>query len=428
MEALGWVGFRHRYPGTRRLLVTALSMALSMTALAQVGPPQPPVAANTSSTTQPNDLAEVVVTGSHIAESTFTSPTPVTVIDSGVIQSLGLVNVGDVLNQMPQNSNFTSPANVGLGNFNIGAQFANLRGLDPFYGTRTLTLLNSQRFVPTSAGGAVDLNVVPSILIARTEVVTGGASAAYGSDAEAGVVNVIMDDKFEGFKLQLDGGDMHAALAFGKAFLDGRLHEAFRSEYEDSQTIGFCGEVRPWCTQGNAQYTNTGYLTNGAPHYVIGPNFYDNVTIRPPVTHWSLYSHTSLEVTSSLEASLDVSFAQRRATNIQGSDGPSGFPVNVIYPNNAYLPASAAAAMGPLPAWFAANTSDAVSLINSTTNNVGRISLGLNWALNAVTNPANGQVVCAATLPDHPAYNPLAAGCSPLNLFGAHNASAASLA
>ena len=66
-------------------------------------------------------------------------------------------------------------------------------------------------------------------------------------DAVAGVVNVIMDDKFEGFKLQLDGGetsyndggDMHAALAFGKAFLDGRLHEVFGSEYEDSQTIGF---------------------------------------------------------------------------------------------------------------------------------------------------------------------------------------------
>ena len=556
MGALGWVGVRLRYLGARQHLVTWLSMALSVTALASespdaAGPPAPDQSTSTARTqgqAGASDLAEVVVTGSHIAESTFTTPTPVTVIDSSVIQSLGLVSVGDVINQMPQNSNFTSAANVGLGNFNIGAQFANLRGLDPFFGTRTLTLINSQRFVPTSAGGAVDLNVVPSILVARTEVVTGGASAAYGSDAVAGVVNVIMDDKFEGFKLQLDGGetsyndggDMHAALAFGKAFLDGRLHEVFGSEYEDSQTIGFCGEVRPWCAQGSAEFTNTGYLTNGTPHYVIGPNgtsyypyngaltsflgaqgppgasigqfnsagtglvpfnpgtygsgagiftatqggsgpnFYDNVTIRPPVTHWSLYSHTSFAVTSSLEASLDISFAQRRATNIQGSDGPTGFPVNVIYPNNAYLPAAAAAAMGGFPAWFAANTGDDVSLVNSTTNNVGRLSLGLkgdlfagwhwdayytwgetgtrqrlandtvqylgvapaltgapnptnaydflNWALNAVVNPATGQVACAATIPGNAAYNPLAAGCSPLNLFGAHNASAAALA
>ena len=200
-----------------------------------------------------------------------------------------------------------------------------------------------------------------------------------------------------------DGGDMHAALAFGKAFADGKMHEVFGSEYEDSQTIGFCGEVRPWCAQGYAEFTNSGYLTNGPPHYVIGPvaratipqwacltrcprrassasstmparrctvqsghvrhrspftatqdgsgpNFYDNVTIRPPVTHWSLYSHTSFEVTSSLEASLDISFAQRRATNIQGSDG-TGFPVNVIFPNNAYLPPSVAAAMGGFPAF-----------------------------------------------------------------------------
>jgi outer membrane receptor protein involved in Fe transport len=432
----------------------------------EVGPP-----AATDRTAAPggSELQEVVVTGSHIAESTFTTPTPVTVIDSSVIQSMGLVNVGDVINQMPQNSNFTSAANVGLGNFNIGAQFANLRGLDPFFGTRTLTLVNSQRFVPTSAGGAVDLNVVPSILIARTEVVTGGASAAYGSDAVAGVVNVIMDDKLQGFKLQLDGGettyhdggDLHAALAFGKAFANGRVHEVFGAEYEDSQTIGFCGAVRPWCAQGYAEFTNTGYLTNGLPH-------------------WSVYNHTSLAITDTIEASFDASFAQRRATNVQGSDGPTGFPVNVIYPDNAYLPPAVAAAMGPFPAWFAANTGNQISLINSTTNNVGRLVLGLkgdlpghwhwdgyytwgetgtrqrlandtvqylgvapaltrvpnpagaydslNWALNAVVNPATGQIACAASIPGNPFYNPLAAGCQPLDLFGANKASAAALA
>ncbi len=119
------------------------------------------------------------------------SPVPVTVMDQQFMQQMGIVNISDVVAQMPQNSNFTSPANVGLGNFNVGATLANLRGLNPFFGTRTLTLLNGHRFVPSTNGGAVDLNLIPTVLIGRTETVTGGASAAYGTDAIAGVVNLI---------------------------------------------------------------------------------------------------------------------------------------------------------------------------------------------------------------------------------------------
>jgi outer membrane receptor protein involved in Fe transport len=482
----------------------------------------------------------VVVTGSHISETTFTSPTPLTVIDSNTIQSLGLVSVSDVVNQIPQNSNFTSAANVGLGNFNIGAQFANLRGLDPFFGTRTLTLISGERVVPTSAGGAVDLNIVPSLLISRVDVVTGGASAAYGSDAVAGVVNIILDDKFEGVKLQLDGGettyhdggDMHVALKFGKAFLDGRVRELFGAEYEDAQGIGACGQVRAWCAQGWNEFTNGGYLSNGQPHYIIapgatyyqpttgmldslafgtlgqfnsagtalvpfnpgvygtglpftatqngsGPEYYDGVTIRPPVIHWSLYSHTAIDLGDKVQAGLDVSFAQRRAVNTQESSA-LGAPANLIFPGNAYLSPSVAAAMGPVPAFFYDDVGPLEPLINSTTNNTGRVVLSLkgdiagswtwdgyyqwgetgtrqrlandevewlgiptalggppapagtydfiNWALNAVTNPATGQIQCAATIPGNPAYNPLAAGCVPLNLFGGTNASPAARA
>src|SRR5271168_1702250 len=174
--------------------------ASAATAAGNEGPAAP-------STSKPADsgeqLEQIVITGTHIAStSTFTTPTPVTVMDASTIQSLGLVSVNDIVNEIPQNSNFTSAANVGLGNFNIGAQFANLRGLNPFFGTRTLTLVDTQRVVPTSSGGAVDLNMIPSIMIKRVDVVTGGASAAYGSDAVAGVLNVILDNKFEGAKIQ----------------------------------------------------------------------------------------------------------------------------------------------------------------------------------------------------------------------------------
>ncbi len=515
-----------------RVAVT-VALAAASGAWAQEAAQQPD--GNTS-----NQLQEVVVTGSHISASTFNSPTPVTTIDSNTIQNLGLVSVDDVINQIPQNSNFTSAANVGLGNFNIGAQFANLRGLDPFFGTRTLTMINTERVVPTSAGGAVDLNIVPSLLIDRVDVVTGGASAAYGSDAVAGVVNIILDDNFEGAKIQVDGGetsyhdggDLHVAAKLGHSFFDGKVHELFGAEYEDAQGIGACGEVRPWCAQGYAEYTNAGYLTNGQPHYVIGPgatyfqpttgmldslsplgylgqfnaagtalepfnpgtygtgapftatqngsgpNYYDGVSIRPPVIHSSVYSHTSARLFGSVTASLDISLAQRRAVNTQESS-TLGAPTNLIYPDNAYLPAAVSAAMGGAPAFLNSEIGGQAPLINSTTSNTGRAVLSLkgdiagswkwngyyewgetgtrerlandevqwfglptllggapapagtydflNWALGAVRNAA-GQVVCAATLPGNPAYNPLAAGCSPLNAFGSGNASAAGLA
>src|SRR5580698_3712618 len=175
------------------LCIAALAAALTIPRLAAAQDASQPPKDNTT-------LEEVVVTGSRLARSTFTTPNPVTVIDAKDIQNLGLVNVGDVLAELPQNSNFFSAANVGLGNFNVGAQLANLRGLNPFFGTRTLTLVDTERVVPQATGGGVDVTLIPSMLVARTEVVTGGASAIYGSDAVAGVVNIILDKKLEGFK------------------------------------------------------------------------------------------------------------------------------------------------------------------------------------------------------------------------------------
>ena len=225
-------------------------------------------------------VKEVVVTGSRVARSTFTAPNPVTVMGAQEIQKLGLTNVGDVIAQMPQNSNFFAANNVGLGNFNVGAQLANLRGLNPFFGTRTLTLIDSRRVVPTTTGGGVDVTLIPSMLVGRTETYTGGASAVYGSDAVAGVLNVILDTTFTGVKAQADysqttagdGDDWHASAAFGSGFDSGRGHIVIGGEYEHNQAIGICSQVRDWCSSNYAIATNTGYATNGQPHYIIGPN------------------------------------------------------------------------------------------------------------------------------------------------------------
>ncbi|MGH8228567.1 MAG: TonB-dependent receptor domain-containing protein [Steroidobacteraceae bacterium] len=263
-------------------------LGLGRAAIAQdAGTPPPPASASTNNAT----LSEVVVTGSRIARSTFNTPNPVTVLNAKTIQNLGLTNVGEVLGELPQNSNFFAANNVGLGNFNVGAQLANLRGLNPFFGTRTLTLIDTERVVPQATGGGVDLTLIPSMLVSRVEVVTGGASAVYGSDAIAGVVNVILDKHLQGFKGQVDygqtshhdGGDSHVSVAYGTD-LGSRAHIIAGAEYENSEDIGICAQVRDWCKSEYGLFTNSLYAgapassgrpaipPNGLPHYIIGPN------------------------------------------------------------------------------------------------------------------------------------------------------------
>ena len=148
---------------------------LVSTACAAVGLGGSAAWAQSAGSEKASSVQEVVVTGSRLARSTFTSPNPITVMNAQQIQKLGLTNVGDVIAQMTQNSNFFAANNVGLGNFNVGAQLANLRGLNPFFGTRTLTLIDTRRVVPTTTGGGVDVTLIPSQMVASTETITGGA-------------------------------------------------------------------------------------------------------------------------------------------------------------------------------------------------------------------------------------------------------------
>ena len=146
----------------------------------------------------------IVVTGSRITSSGFTAPTPVTVVGADEIQRKGATNIADVLNQLPSFRAQSTPATTAIFINNAGANLADLRGLGA---NRTLVLVDGRRFVAgtTSGGGfspsdSVDLNMIPTSLIQRTEVVTGGASANYGSDAVAGVVNLILDTDFTGIR------------------------------------------------------------------------------------------------------------------------------------------------------------------------------------------------------------------------------------
>jgi outer membrane receptor protein involved in Fe transport len=224
-----------------------------------------------------SQLEEVTITGSRIRRDDFSNPQPTTVVSGDLLQNLGIVNLGDAMASLPSNvGNNTPTANPG-GNFFNGANIANLRGLNPFFGSRTLTLVDSRRHVPTTQGDGVDLNFIPSILIDRMEVVTGGASASYGSGAIGGVTNILLDRDLEGGKAQVDygttaesdGDDFHYGFAWGTAIGENG-HFVIGIEGQDMDPIDNCSEAREWCARGAAISTNAGYTSaaNTDPNFV----------------------------------------------------------------------------------------------------------------------------------------------------------------
>lgn len=148
-------------------------------------------------------IQEVVVTGSRIASPNMTSISPVTAISSEDIQATGKVRIEDILNQLPQ---AMAAQGSMISNGSTGTATVDLRGLNA---KRTLVLINGRRLMPGNPdsgpgvnSGAADLNQIPRPLIERVEVLTGGASSVYGADAIGGVVNFIMNTRFEGVKVE----------------------------------------------------------------------------------------------------------------------------------------------------------------------------------------------------------------------------------
>jgi iron complex outermembrane recepter protein len=149
-------------------------------------------------------VVEVVVTGTHLGSANATSPSPILVLDNEELLHQGTPRAEDLLNSLPQvNSGLTLGANGASVAPLTGTATADLRGIGAF---RTLVLINGRRTAPGDPiNPSADLNTVPSALVKRVEVLTGGASAIYGSDAVSGVVNFILDTSFTGFKLEAEG-------------------------------------------------------------------------------------------------------------------------------------------------------------------------------------------------------------------------------
>jgi len=234
------------------------------------------------------ELAEVLVTGTRIQLPNVTSANPVTTVTAEEMSRLGIVNVADALTLLvPQNISSYMPTLTGdnqagfggggmetmdRGSFFIGNTIANLRGLDPTFGSRTLTLIDGRRVNSTSnQADVVDLNIIPSNLLERMDVVTGGASATYGSGAMAGVVNLVLNRRLTGVNLDMDygvneagdGGSPHVSLSGGTPLFNGKGHLLVGAEWQDTSAIRNCAEARTWCAQSRAMLNNyTGFIND----------------------------------------------------------------------------------------------------------------------------------------------------------------------
>jgi len=381
--------------GIRSLLLAASALGSLVAAPAQAqddADANPPGASGQGS-------EPIIVTGSRLQRSTFDAPSPVTTLGGDDLARRGVTNIAEAITELPSFRDSTGPQTQGFGSFNVGARIVNLRGLGV---TRNLILVNGRRFAPSTREGSVDLNFIPSILIDRTEIVTGGASAAYGSDAITGVVNVILDNDLEGVKLQADygvsdegdGDRYHAAAAFGTALGD-RGHFVIGGEYSDQKGIGNCF-TRDWCTPG-AVVTNFGYAGgNGMPNYVrsndnaglrfnnggvvyggatdlygtggitfdangdpqpfnVGnPAFalfqlggdilpaYIDANITVPVERYSVNATADYELTDNITAFVEGTYGHVDGQLLQTSFFSLGIP---IYPDNPFIPADVRAAL-----------------------------------------------------------------------------------
>jgi len=343
----------------------------------------------------------ITVTGTRI-KGNFEAPTPVLAIGTELIDQRGTTNVANVLNEIPAFTGTLTPASTNLNSRQNGVNVVDLRGLGP---NRNLVLINGRRATPFDEFENIDLNVVPSLAIQRVEVVTGGASAAYGSDAISGVINLIYDDKLEGLKLNAqygisdkgDADNLRLSAAWGGNFSGGRGHFLLAADFDDNKGIPRAGS-RGWQRRSPAIVTNpkdTG-PTDGIPDYIFRDNavlylgspngvtiglglptdnleFFPDGTARPralgeiggslmiggsgsrladetalvvPTQRFNVLGAVNYELTDGVDFFAEASFARSKSRGALVNAFTFGDVV--ITPDNPYLPANVAALGAPV--------------------------------------------------------------------------------
>lgn len=377
------------------LSIYALGTAAPSAASAQQE--SPPSAPMPSADQEP---AEILVTGSRVIGNGYNAPTPVTVISGATLQQIAPINIADAVNQMPQLSGSVAAANTGLGvsTGTAGANFLNLRDLGI---ARTLVLLDGRRVVASAASGSIDINTLPTALVRRVDIVTGGASAAYGSDAVSGVVNFVLNTQFTGLKGSLSGSiaengsrpGFKAELSGGVQFAEGRgrliasasVIERDGARHRDQKWWGPTTEVlrNPAFVAGSGEFPNiltneannnnvtpgslirtgaargTAFGPGGSPYaFVFGAttggvrnvggtyNPHDpDPTLLSPLRNRSFFGRAEFDFTDNITAFSQFIYSRATVNEDQAGIYTNGGTVT-IRPDNPYIPASVRAVTG----------------------------------------------------------------------------------
>lgn len=208
-------------------------------------------------TGQPAEAAgsegDIVVTGSRIARRDYQSNTPIVTVGAGALEGAGQPTLDRAIGQLPQFSAAQGLAQVGdvqaRTGFQGGQAYSDLRGLGS---NRSLVLVDGRRLIASNPNGSIDLNTIPMVMIENVEIITGGASATYGSDAIAGVVNFKLRRKFDGIELsgrrggttQGDAMNTQLTLLAGSSFAEDRGNIVVAAEYADRDQV--TGQERPF--------------------------------------------------------------------------------------------------------------------------------------------------------------------------------------
>jgi iron complex outermembrane receptor protein len=381
--------------------VTALCGSVSLWAMAS-----PALAQQAGSPATLAQIDTVVVTGSRIVRNGYSAPTPITVAPIEQLMQTTPSNIPDGLNKLPQFSFSTSTAangSVGGAPSVYGGNYLNLRA---FGLPRTLILLDSRRVPSTSINGLVDVNTMPQMLVQRVDVVTGGASAVYGSDAVTGVVNFVLDKNFNGLKaVAQDGtssrGDANSyrvGVAGGGDVTDRghliwsaeryqnngvRRHEdrswaASNPVYVGSTGIGAAGTAtNPYLLVQNGHLSNTSlgglatsgpfkgqqFLPNGSlgafnpgtptntANLAIGGDggVYTDLNMTPPTVTNQAFGRFEYELTGNLTAYVQLGLAETQVFNQHSANAaPSTF---TITNDNPYLTTAEKSALGSTPSF-----------------------------------------------------------------------------
>jgi len=290
------------------LLLSSTCFAVLLAAPAMAQEAQQDTAAE--ATAAPQDSGAIIVTGSRITRPNAAAASPITSVTSEAIRAQAAVNIEEVLNRIPS----VAPDSQQNYQDSDGRQRIKLRNLGF---ERTLILVDGKRL---GTMNGLDANMIPTALVSRVDVLTGGASAVYGSDAVAGVVNFILDNNFEGIQananynfyahenkaglvsqvarnygfaqpaqgLSADGGRVDLSLTAGKKFFDGRMHVSAYVDYRKADLVPYSARETSGCqlvegtkdgplTCSISSYTGYGYVSpqsgpNAGNAYLNNPN------------------------------------------------------------------------------------------------------------------------------------------------------------